>query len=44
MKKIKLSKLKVKTNAKGDVIKLIQKNKNNKFGELYISIIKKKTN
>lgn len=42
MKDIKVFNLKKKFNNKGSVIKLIQSSKLNKFGELYISIIKKK--
>jgi hypothetical protein len=44
MKDIKVFNLKKKFNNKGSVIKLIQSSKLNKFGELYISIIKKKKN
>lgn len=42
MKSIKVLNLKKKFNNKGSVIKLIQSSKLNKFGELYISIIKKR--
>lgn len=42
MKQINIFKLQVKFNKKGNVIKLIQSSKSNKFGELYISNLKKK--
>jgi len=42
MKNVNVSNLKIKTNPKGNIIKLIKTNKKNKFGELYVSIIKKK--
>lgn len=42
MNKIKIFKLDVKFNSKGNIVKLLEASKINKFGELYISNIKKK--
>ena len=41
MQNIKINKLKIKFHKKGNIIKMMSSNNKNKFGELYISIIKK---